>query len=93
MLRCDCVEPNAENAPDEELLVAMEAAPNKRSYRRLAALRALPKGYTRDQVSDLVGRCEPMVRLWIEMFNAGGIDRLHQDARRPSAQSEARAAA
>jgi hypothetical protein len=31
-LRADCLEPNAENATEAELLVAMEAAPNKRSY-------------------------------------------------------------
>jgi len=36
-VRSDCLEPNAENATEAELLVAMEAAPNKRSYRRLAA--------------------------------------------------------
>ena len=36
MLRGDCLGPNGENASDAELLVAMEAAPNKRSYRRLA---------------------------------------------------------
>lgn len=76
MLRADCVEPNAENASDAELLVAMEAAPNKRSYRRLAAIRALLKGYTRAQVGELFGRSERMVRLWILCFNAGGIDAL-----------------
>ena len=80
-MRCDCLEPNAENATEEELLVAMEAAPNKRSYRRLAAIRALLKDYTRAQVSDLFGRCERMVRLWIAMFNRGGIDALCTKAR------------
>ena len=54
----------------------MEAAPNKRSYRRLAAIRALLKGYTRTQVAELFGRSERMVRLWIVMFNEGGIDAL-----------------
>lgn len=70
------MEPNAENASDAELLVAMEAAPNKRSYRRLAAIRALLKGYTRAQGAELFGRSERMVRLWILMFNEGGIDAL-----------------
>ena len=45
-LCCDCTEPNAENATEEVLLVDMEAASNKRSYRRQAAIRALLKGYT-----------------------------------------------
>jgi len=75
-LRADCVEPNAENAAEAELLVAMEAAPNKRSYRRLAAIRALLKGYSREQVGELFGRGERMVRLWILMFKEGGIDAL-----------------
>lgn len=76
MLRTDGVEPNAENATEAELLVAMEAAPNKRSYRRLAAIRALCKGYSREQVGELFGRGERMVRLWILLFNAGGMDAL-----------------
>ena len=75
-MRADCIEPNAENASDSELLVAMEAAPNKRSYRRLAAMRALLKGYTRAQVAELFGRSERLVRLWILCFNEGGIDAL-----------------
>src|SRR4051812_13234167 len=54
----------------------MEAAPNKRSYRRMAAIRALLKGYTRGQVAELFGRSERMVRLWILCFNEGGIDGL-----------------
>lgn len=54
----------------------MEAAPNKRSYIRLAAIRALLKGIDRAQVCDLYHRSDRMVRLWIEMFNRGGIDAL-----------------
>lgn len=76
MLRADCIEPNGENASEAELLVAMEAAPNKRSYVRLTAIRALLKGYTRAQVGELFGRSERMVRLWIVLFNRGGVDAL-----------------
>jgi len=76
LLRADCVEPNAENATEAQLLVAMEAAPNKRSYRRLAAIRALLKGYSRAQVGELFGRSERLVRLWILLFNTGGVDAL-----------------
>ena len=39
--------PNPENATPDELVVAMEAAPNKRSYIRLAAVRALLLGTPR----------------------------------------------
>ena len=54
----------------------MEAAPNKRTYRRLAAIRALLLGLSRAQVGQLFGRSERMVRLWILAFNCGGIDAL-----------------
>ena len=60
----------------------MEAAPNKRSYRRLAAIRALCQGYSRAQVGALFGRGERMVRLWILRFNEGGIDALCSKPRR-----------
>jgi transposase len=75
-LRTDALIPEPENATEAEVLVAMEAAPNKRSYRRLAAIRALLLGHTREQVSVLFGRSERMVRLWILQFNTGGIDAL-----------------
>ncbi len=68
--------PNAENATAEELLVAMEAAPNKRSYIRLAAIRSLLLGMDRKAVCKVFGRSDRMVRLWIVSFNEGGIDAL-----------------
>jgi transposase len=70
------VTPNGENATLEELEVAMEAAPNKRSYLRLAAIRALLLGVPRPQVCRLYHRSDRWVRLWVEMFNRGGIDAL-----------------
>jgi transposase len=75
-LPTEYLEPNAENASEAELLVAMEAAPNMRSYRRLAAVRALCKGFSREDVAELFGRSERLVRLWVVMFNQGGIDAL-----------------
>jgi transposase len=75
------ITPNAENATLEELAVAMEAAPNKRSYIRLAAMRALLKGLERAVVCDLYHRSDRMVRLWITLFNQGGIDALATKAR------------
>jgi len=70
------LQPNPENATLEELRVAMDAAPNKRSYVRLAALRALLLGHSRDTICQLYDRSDRMVRLWIEQFNRGGIDAL-----------------
>jgi transposase len=75
-LRTIETEPNAENASLEELEVAMEVAPNKRSYMRFGAMRALLKGMKRDQVCMVYNRSDRMVRLWIEMFNRGGVDAL-----------------
>jgi transposase len=76
VLRSPELHPNAENATPEELRVAMDAAPNKRSYVRLSAMRALMLGYSRAQVCELNDRTDRMVRLWIERFNRGGIDAL-----------------
>src|SRR5687767_14518034 len=54
----------------------MDAAPNKRSYVRLCALRALLLGTPRESVCQTFARTDRMVRLWIELFNRGGIDAL-----------------
>lgn len=75
-MRTALVHPNAENATLDELSVAMEAAPNKRSYIRLAAIRSLLLGLTRITVCQQFCRTDRMVRLWIELFNRGGIDAL-----------------
>lgn len=80
-MRTPELHPNPENATLDELSVAMEVAPTKRSYIRLAAIRALLKGYDRHQVCDLFDRSDRMVRLWIELFNRAGIDGLTTKAR------------
>lgn len=54
----------------------MDAAPNKRSYIRFAAIRALLMGLTRSTVCQMFFRSDRMVRLWIVSFNKGGIDAL-----------------
>ena len=70
------MQPNAENATLDELRVAMVAAPNKRSYVRLNAVRSLLMGISRTTICQQFCRTDRMVRLWIEMFNRGGIDAL-----------------
>ena len=75
-LRTREVHPSWENATPEDLAVAMEAAPNKRSYVRLNAIRLLLLGQTRESVCVVFCRSDRMVRLWIEAFNRGGIDAL-----------------
>jgi len=75
-LRTPELHPNPENATLEELRVAMEAAPNKRSYIRLAAMRCLLLGYARKDVCLIHDRTDRMMRLWITQFNRGGIDAL-----------------
>lgn len=56
--------------------MAMEAAPNKRSYLRLNAIRSLLLGVARSTVCAQFCRTDRMVRLWIELFNRGGVDAL-----------------
>jgi transposase len=70
------VHPNPENATLEELKVAMEAAPNRRSFVRLVCIRSLLFGIPRSTVCQQFNRTDRMVRLWIEMFNRGGIGAL-----------------
>jgi len=55
---------------------ALAAGPNRRSYIRLQALRALLLGFSRPQVCLRCARSDRMVRLWLELFNRGGIDAL-----------------
>jgi transposase len=76
VLRTIEVQPNPENATPEDLRVAMEASPTKRAYIRLNALRLLLTGTPRAVVCEIFCRSDRMVRLWIELFNRGGIDAL-----------------
>ena len=75
-MRTPEVQPNAENATLEELRVAMEASPTKRGYIRLNAIRLLLSGTARAAVCQIFCRSDRMVRLWIELYNQGGIDAL-----------------
>ena len=75
-MRSPELHPNPENATPEELGVAMETAPNKRSYVRLNAIRSLLLGIARATLCQQFCRTDRMVRLWIELFNRGGIDAL-----------------
>lgn len=76
MLRSPELHPNAENATLDKLKVAMDAAPNKRSYIRLNAIRSLLLGIARSIICEQFCRTDRMVRLRIDMFNRGGIDAL-----------------
>ena len=53
----------------------MEAAPNRRSYIRLAVVRSLFMGLERSVVAKQFCRTD-RDWIWIEMFNTGGIDAL-----------------
>ena len=53
--------------------MAMEAAPNRRSYIRLAVMRSLIMGLERRVVRAQFCRTDRVIPLWIEMFNTGGI--------------------
>lgn len=70
------IEPNAENATLEELKVAMEASPTRRGYIRLTVIRSLLLGLERSRVCEQFCRSDRVVRLWIKLYNEGGIDAL-----------------
>jgi transposase len=59
----------------------MEASPTKRGYIRLAAIHSLLMGVPRETVCQIFFRSDRMIRLWVERFNAGGIDALITRAR------------
>jgi len=75
VLRSPELHPNPENATVEELKVAMDGAPNKRSYIRLNAIRSLLLGISRATVCAQFCRTDRMVRLWIELLIAAGSTR------------------
>src|SRR5882724_3360780 len=72
----------------------MEAAPNKRSYRRLAAMRALLRGWPRAEVAQVFGRSERMGEA-VDFSLQFRRDRCpgEQAASGPAAQSEVGAGA
>ena len=51
-MRAQELRPDVDNATLEQLQAAMEAAPNKRSYIRLAAMRCLLRGMDRVDVCE-----------------------------------------
>jgi transposase len=47
-----------------------------RIHKRLSALLWLNKGYSADEVADLLAVCPRTVRNWVALFQAGGLDSL-----------------
>jgi len=68
--------PNAENCSLSDLTIASKAAPTKRSYNRLGAIRALFLGYSHDQICELYEISRRTLLNWVKSFNAEGVDGL-----------------
>jgi len=68
--------PNPENCSLEDLNIAANCGPSKRSQLRMLALRALLLGIPRDQVVQLFNVTNRTILNWIRSFNAQGIDGL-----------------
>lgn len=68
--------PSPENCSLNDLEVAANCAPSRRSQRRMMALRALLIGIPRDQVVKLFSVTERTILNWIVSFNKKGIDGL-----------------
>lgn len=56
--------------------MAIDAAPNKRSYIRFSAIRCLLRGIPRQEVREIFRHSDRMVRLWVYHYNQGGVDAL-----------------
>ena len=70
------VHPNGDNTTLAELGVAIKAAPTRKSYERLNAIRALLPGFEREEVALMFAISDRQLRLWIHLFNRSGIDGL-----------------
>jgi len=70
------VHPNPDNTSLEELEIAMGASPTKKGFNRLAAIRALILGFSREDVCKLFVVRDRTLRLWIHWFNEKGVDSL-----------------
>jgi hypothetical protein len=70
------IEANFENATLEELEVAMNCAPNHRSYLRLRTIWTLGRGFDKRKVSEILGVNYSTLLDWIHAFNERGIDGL-----------------
>jgi len=47
-----------------------------RIHKRLSALLWLDKGYSEDEVADLLDVCPRTLKNWLALFRAGGLDAL-----------------
>jgi len=68
--------PNAENCTLAELETAAGAAPSRRSYARMMAVKALILGVSHEQVASLFNVKRDSVSRWVRRFNERGIDGL-----------------
>jgi transposase len=79
--------PNAENGSMAELDAAIKCARSLRSTQRMQAIKALLIGIAAEQVAELYSIKRDTLTVWIQAFNAQGIDGLieHQHPGRPRA--------
>lgn len=70
------IPPNPENGTLADLMVAMKASPKQLYYVRLEAIRFLLLGYSLKQTSLFVVRSVRTVRLWVALWNKGGLEAL-----------------
>lgn len=68
--------PCEENATLDELMLAMEGAPNRRSFVRITVVRSLLMGVDRQTLCSMFGRSDRMIRMWVALYNRGGVDAL-----------------
>lgn len=69
-------EPNYENCTQQEMMIAMKAAPTRKSFLRIFAIHQLYCGAARDAVAYGSFVTQRTLRSWINSFNEQGIDGL-----------------
>lgn len=76
---------NFENAPHEEIEVAMKCGLTRRAYTEMQGIELMDRGYKRAEVEKILSVSTRTMQRWIREFNTLGIDGVIErgDAGRP----------
>ena len=77
------IQPNPENGSFAEITGAMRSAPDRRTYRRLHAIKQLLQGFSKSDVARIESVSPRSIQKWISRWNEGGVDKV-VTVRRPS---------
>ena len=72
------IQPNPENGSFAEIEEAMRSAPDRRTYRRLHAIKQLLQGFSKSEVARIESVSLRTIQKWISRWNRGGIVTLRR---------------